>query len=353
MSLGLVATGKRSIRSGSQYDRYFNAMVEGNEVELIADGDVFDTLKQMKKIVNKTLLQTKSISKLLKGSTPEATCRNVWEFLYHHVQYTKDHPLREQLRTPARMWKDRATGVDCDCYSVFISSVLANLGIVHSFRMAGYDGEYQHVYVVVPKNGKSTSDRGSYYVIDPVVNQFNYEAPFSKKHDHKMSQVTMLNGFGECNTKPVIDRLRKFVPTQEVIDRGGIPTREFLEDNGITYAPSFNNQSEKAVYVVNTPEGLLSLPTVLAPSQAEQVKSMVGPCATTTNTQADKPAAASIISDDMIAKAKKNWLWILAIGAGTWILLTGGDQEEVKSGLNGLSGRKFSKKKKALKPISI
>ncbi|HMG94344.1 MAG TPA: hypothetical protein VK589_29995 [Chryseolinea sp.] len=349
--LGLVATGKRSIKAGSQYDGYFISEVSGGEVILLEDGDVYDTLKQMRKIVSQTLPQTAKVSRELKGSTLEQTCRNIWNFLYSHVQYKKDHPLREQLRTPARTWKDRRAGVDCDCYSIFISSVLTNLKIPHSFRMAGYKGDFQHVYVVVPKNGRSSSSRDQYYAIDPVVNQFNFEASFTKKHDQKMSTVSMLNGLGECNPTPEILRLRKFVDTQEVIMRGGIPTKAFLDEAGISYAPAFDNNANRAIYVVSTPRGLLSVPTVISPAQSEELKTLIGGCVDPSTAAAAIPLAEKSMEERIKAAAKKfNWWW-LAIIAGGYILLTGSDQQEVKSGLNGLAGS--SKKKKALKVISI
>jgi len=193
-TLGLVAAGRRAIRSGAEYNKYFNlGSVEGEEITLLNDGSVSDTVEQMKKIVRTTLPQTKKIASVLKGSTREATARNLWDFLYNHVQYTKDNPLREQLRTPARTWQDRARGVDCDCYSIFISSVLTNLGIPHFFRIAAYNGgDFQHVYVVVPDSGKQI-------IIDPVVDRFNSEHPYSDKKDFNM-KVTMLNGvaLGAC-----------------------------------------------------------------------------------------------------------------------------------------------------------
>lgn len=33
----------------------------------------------------------------------------------------------EHLRRPARSWQERSAGVDCDCMSIFASSVLTNL----------------------------------------------------------------------------------------------------------------------------------------------------------------------------------------------------------------------------------
>lgn len=348
MSLGLVATGKRSIKNGSQYDRYFTSEVKGDEVQLKADGNNYDTLKLMRQVVSKTKSQTKDISKVLKGRSLEETCSNLWKFLYNHVQYKKDHSQREQLRTPARTWADRKSGVDCDCYSIFISSVLTNLGIPHTFRMAGYSGDFQHVYVVVPKSGTIGASRSSYYVIDPVVNQFNYEPPFSKKHDHKMSEVTMLNGLGECNTKPEILRLRKFVDTQAIIDAGNIPTKVFLQEHGIPFSPAFDQQKEEAAYVIESPAGMVKLPTVLSKCQADQLSQALQ----TSPTSSQKEPA--ITTDKVVDVAKKNWWWLLII-AGGWILLTGSDQNEVKSGLNGLNGlkKKRTKPKKKLKVVSI
>jgi hypothetical protein len=343
MTLGLVANGKRTIRSGSEYEKYFtNNIVEGNEVELLADGDVYDTLKQMKRIVDKTLSQTKAIAKHLKGSSLKQTCNNIWAFLYNHVQYKKDNPLREQLRTPARTWKDRTSGVDCDCFSIFISSVLTNLGIPHAFRMAGYKSDFQHVYVVVPIEGKTLSVRNSYYVIDPVVDSFDYEVPFKKKHDHKMTKVTMLNGFGECTQKPEILRRRKFVDDQEIVLYGYIPTKLFLDDNKIPYAPAFDNDNDRSVYVVNTPIGLKQVPTVITKQQGEQLL----------NTMKLSPCSQSASN-----LFKKFPWWALVIGAGALVLFTAEGQEEVTTGLKGLSGitkrKAVKRKKKNYRTITI
>lgn len=196
-ALGLVASGKRALQSGSQYNKYFSlGSVQNNEVVLLDDGNVTDTITQMKKIVSATRAQTKAIAPTLRGATVTDTARNVWNFLYNHVQYTKDNPLREQLRTPARTWADRSRGVDCDCYAIFISSVLTNLGVPHFFRIAAYGQDFQHVYVVA-------KDKGREVIIDPVLNSFNTEQPYTKKQDFNM-KVTMLNGpyaLGACAPK--------------------------------------------------------------------------------------------------------------------------------------------------------
>lgn len=341
-TLGLVANGKRNIKSGSEYNSLFDsAEVKGNEIELMSEGTVYDTLKQMQKIVRNTLHQTKRISKKLEGSSREATCRNIFNFLYNHVQYKKDNALREQLRTPARTWKDRRSGVDCDCYSIFISSILTNLNIPHAFRMAGYQGDFQHVYVVVPKKGSTIS--AGYYTIDPVVSKFDYETPFNKKHDH-MTKVTMLNGIGECSTKPIFDRLRRYVYADQVSEAGLIATEPFLKANAFQYQPIINEQTDGGAFNVQTNAGLIRVPTIITKQQAQSLLSAA-------------PANPNNPNDPNECgcnKPKKNfwWGWV-AIGAGALILLTGSDQSEVKPGLNGVKPKVKKKSKPKATTIHI
>jgi hypothetical protein len=361
-TLGLTASSKRTIKSGAQYAPYFNVdEVKGNEVELMANGDVFDTLKQMDKIVRNTLPQTKAIAAKLKGDTLRKTCENIWNFLYSHVQYKKDNPLREQLRTPLRAWKDRKSGVDCDCYSIFISSVLTNLGIPHAFRMAGYNGDYQHVYVVVPKSGKTTDDRSSYYVIDPVVNTFDYEVPPNKKYNYAMAKVTMLNGFsGEeaCNPLPLLDRLRRYITTEEVVEKGYVPTKAFLKFNNIPFQEAVNQTTNQGSFVIQTPAGTKNIPPIITSDQANAIKTlMAGPASSTTTTNPSTTSPTSTetpapVRPGDLSDKKKFWLWWIAIGAGAWFLLTGSDQQEVKA-LGALPRKKSKPSKSKMKVVRI
>ena len=131
----------------------------------------------MEEIVLSTLDQTKAIAQVLKGNDTYSTASNIWKFAYHYIQYKEDENGKEQLREPNRSWADRESGIDCDCYSILISSILTNLGIDHKYRITKYNGNdyYQHVYVVIKqKNGKEI-------IIDPVVNSFDYQKPYTGK----------------------------------------------------------------------------------------------------------------------------------------------------------------------------
>lgn len=196
--LGLVATGKRRIKPGHQYNKYFdtNKLIRSDSVVL--HGTTFDTLEQMASIVRATLDDTKAISKVLKDDSRLRTAANIWHFLYDHVDYVRDDVDFEELRRPLRTWADRQG--DCDCYSIFASSVLTNLGIDHAFRMAGYQGDFQHVYVVIPKNqGGDIQSRSNYIVIDPVTDSFDHEVSYSKKYDKVMDMpIKYLNGIEDA-----------------------------------------------------------------------------------------------------------------------------------------------------------
>lgn len=193
LDIGFITSGYRTIRDGADYNKFFTSP-DGTD-RVIRDGDVFETVDLMKRVVWKYIDDTKRIAPYLKGSTLKDTCQNIWNFLYHHVQYKLDERGLEQLRRPNRSWAERKTGIDCDCFSIFVSSILTNLQIPHSFRITKYEKDsFQHVYVVVPITGSANE-----YIIDCVLSKFNYEKPYTAKKDFPMSldkiNIAVLSGF--------------------------------------------------------------------------------------------------------------------------------------------------------------
>ena len=189
-----ISSGYRYIKDGGKYDSYFPKPDRQDNI-LIFDGDVTDTVELMKRVVWTYINDTKRIAPVLKRPTVKDTCQAIWEFVYTYVQYKFDKKGLEQLRRPARSWAEKRTGVDCDCMSIFISSILTNLRIPHSFRIAKYSRpQWQHVYVVVPAGNGS-----GHYAIDAVVSKFNYEKPFTAKKDFTMDingiDVAVLSGY--------------------------------------------------------------------------------------------------------------------------------------------------------------
>jgi hypothetical protein len=188
-----VTSGYRAIKDGSRYNSYFPPPDERDRV-IIKDGEVTDTVELMEKVVCKYLDDTKRIAPLLKRPSTHETCQAIWEFIHNFIQYKLDQRGLEQLRRPARSWAERGTGVDCDCMSIFTSSILTNLKIPHSFRITKYSQDsWQHVYVIVPTTGAN-----NYCVIDAVVSEFNYEKKYTDKMDYNMNlkgiNVAVLSG---------------------------------------------------------------------------------------------------------------------------------------------------------------
>lgn len=188
-----VTSGYRAIKDGSRYNSYFPPPDERDRV-IIKDGEVTDTVELMEKVVWKYLDDTKRIAPLLRRPSTHETCQAIWEFIHNFIQYKLDQRGLEQLRRPARSWAERATGVDCDCMSIFTSSILTNLKIPHSFRITKYSQDsWQHVYVIVPSPGAN-----NYCVIDAVVSEFNYEKKYTDKMDYTMNlkgiNVAVLSG---------------------------------------------------------------------------------------------------------------------------------------------------------------
>lgn len=186
----MEALTHRKINTGTQYDSMFpSANLKDETVKKGAT--VSDTVKFIPKVVNDTLSQTEQIAERLQGKNLSETCKNIWDFVYNHIRYNKDEEGKEQIRSPARTWHDRQQGVDCDCYTVFISSILTNLKIPHSLRIARYRKDYfQHIYPIVHK------PNGKYITIDCVVDYFNYEEPYTEIKDTKM-ELQYLSGLDE------------------------------------------------------------------------------------------------------------------------------------------------------------
>ena len=205
----MQASHYRTIKSGAKYANLF-PRAGGKEIIIKKGAGVSDTLDFIPSTVYKTLSDTKELSKLLKGKSLYETCHNIWDFVYNHIQYHHDEEGVEQVRRPARTWMDRVRGVDCDCYTVFISSILTNLQIPHTYRITKYKykDNYQHIYPIVP-----TAD-GKYITIDAVVTKFNYEEPFTEKKDTPMN-LSYLNGI---DTEEEENSLMAVSPNSDIKD---------------------------------------------------------------------------------------------------------------------------------------
>jgi len=248
--IGLVAVGPRNIRSGAEYNKLF-LTPDFERTVLKSDGTIDETVFLMGSYIKKYHSDTAKIAQMLKGTTLQDTCRNVWNFVYQHIQYKLDKQGEEQLRRPALLWAMRHSGGDCDCMTIFVCSILYNLKIPFKIRITKYDGKsyFQHVYPIVPYN------ISGYYTIDCVVSQFDYEKPFSTHKDFSMTTLgipivglhgissdidTLVQGLGEANS------------TEQAVYDHLVRTREIITANpgiisNIEHEPSFLEMLDYAI----------------------------------------------------------------------------------------------------------
>lgn len=80
---------------------------------------------------------------------PLQSAFNVWHWLHTNIRYAYDTPGEEEIRTPARVWADRESGVDCDCLAVMTACLLLNMGLNPKFEIVAFNNEptFSHIYV--------------------------------------------------------------------------------------------------------------------------------------------------------------------------------------------------------------
>lgn len=247
--VGFTASGPRLIRDGSRYDRYFPRLDSVRDTLAKPNGTVEDTVRTMARVIKTYQSDTAKIAAELTGRTRHETLKNDWDFVFNHIQYRLDDG--EQIRRPAVSWKERERGVDCDCMTVFISTLLLHQGIDHHIRITKYDGKrnFQHVYIIVPEPDSS------YITVDCVLHKFNYEKPYSEKKDftmeglgipihvlHGTEQAQLPVGYGyidelisgtACEPKTPEEMLQRLVEIRDYVAANpeAISTIEYRPDN--------------------------------------------------------------------------------------------------------------------------
>jgi hypothetical protein len=161
------------------------------------DGQTYDIIREILDTDKLSSLDTAAFAPYLRGKDLLDTLSNVWHFVKQNIRYKLDPIGYQYVKTPARTWADKYA--DCKSYSIFIASLLKNLGIPFHYRFTSYiqNGDFTHVYVIVPSNGNEI-------IVDCVMPRFNAQKPFARKKDYDMTQISRLSGLGQLSTK-IID----------------------------------------------------------------------------------------------------------------------------------------------------
>ncbi len=206
--LGVVASGAREINTGNQFDSYYPSRKPKETT--ITLGTSYDTLNLMVEKIQQDHKEAAKIAKKLYSANREIFARNIFNHIYNNFQYKQDPKNREQVKGVSASYALRKSGIDCDDMAFLTGAILYNFGIPFSIRKISKSatGDYSHVYIVVPKSdGANLSTRDNYYVIDPVLDKFDFEYPknnLPKYYDEVIvnpKNITAMNGITcDCGT---------------------------------------------------------------------------------------------------------------------------------------------------------
>ena len=169
----------------------------------VVDGPLISAIDMIGKITLDYNWQVKGLAAHLKDKDKLQSCYNIWHFCVHNFKYKLDDPNVDEYREPAKSWKDRFTGIDCDCFTIFCNSLLIQMGYkiykpqMITVHCKGFQ-DYHHIYSALGCfNNKLGIVEGG-IVIDPVMtreSQFNTHPPDIIKSIIKDMNFKHLAGF--------------------------------------------------------------------------------------------------------------------------------------------------------------
>lgn len=122
---------------------------------------------------------------------PLQSAFNIWHWLHTNVRYDYDKPGEEEIRTPARSYADRHSGIDCDCLAVLTACLLINQGFHPCFEIVAFNNEPQYSHIYVNLDGAA---------IDRVLPVFLARPQGITKTKIMEIPVYALSGVGGCDT---------------------------------------------------------------------------------------------------------------------------------------------------------
>lgn len=164
-----------------------------------------DIIRQIHANFPRAVSQVAAFSSQFSGGSPLQVAERVWSFVRSRVQYKKDPEGSQLIRFPSRFISDGEG--DCKSYSLFIASILYNLGFSVCFRYASYDPSSRvpsHVYVV------ASGPDGKKIIVDGVFSRFNDEKPPEFYKDYKMNVYSLSGVDGIGRRKKGGKKKRKF-----------------------------------------------------------------------------------------------------------------------------------------------
>lgn len=212
------------------------ARIRGKVVLTHKDGNTADIITTIISNAKTSAETTKHFAQYMRGAAGYGSGENTWKFVKKNIKYVLDPFGKQYIKSPAVTLNDRFA--DCKSYSIFIESVLRNLGIPCSFRFVSYSTvpTYTHVYVVAIMEGKEV-------ILDCCMSAYNVEKPYNFKKDISMSEIYSMSGTED-------NALGRALPTKmvkKVINLGSKPIDEMSEGEMDLYIARERMKAEKEV----------------------------------------------------------------------------------------------------------
>lgn len=159
---------------------------------------------------------TKEFSKRLVFKNLEDISKQLFDFLLFEIIYKEDDFGSQVVKKPSALWYHKQG--DCKSYTIFVTSVMQNLGIPYTIRFVSYaiPNKFTHVYPIAHGKDKDI-------IIDAVYKKFNKEKPYKFKKDYTMKGLHIIGATGEkksptmLNFKKPVDELSEADLELEII----------------------------------------------------------------------------------------------------------------------------------------
>ncbi len=145
-----------------------------------------------------TYSDVSSFVKSIQYSNLTDLAKQLFDFVFYNIKYVEDPIGNQYIKRPSALYSTKFG--DCKSMALFISACLKNLGIPYYYRFVSFSSidKATHVYVVM------YDENNKLVIIDPVVKKFNYQKPYTFKHDY-MNGLYRVNGIGDAKSETMLN----------------------------------------------------------------------------------------------------------------------------------------------------
>lgn len=172
------------------------------------EGMTDDIFERIRLDVPEAIQQTREFARKLYaqcGYDTECLLRTLYAFLRDNVRLCIDPVGVQYVKKPAALVYDTDRRADCKSYSIFIASVLSNLGIPCRFKFCAwkpYDKNVRHVYIeVFPNDGMKRR------VLD--VNLKSYNEEKLPNYNNRYIDMTQIYSIGALETPNTVKKIKR------------------------------------------------------------------------------------------------------------------------------------------------